>query len=89
MYFSQSCRSCAGNILYAHFENYVQDFVRSQSRPKATCMTRVIQGYETHKFKSNFESWPSGSVAPAEEGRGKVAGKVSLSVEIGIALDSP
>ncbi|KAF4356752.1 villin-3 [Cannabis sativa] len=51
-----------------------EEFVASQNRPKATRITRLIQGYETHAFKSNFESWPSGSVAPgAEEGRGKVA----------------
>ncbi|KAK4776917.1 hypothetical protein SAY86_005605 [Trapa natans] len=50
-----------------------EDFICSQSRPKATLITRVIQGYETHKFKSKFESWPLGSAVPAEEGRGKVA----------------
>ncbi|KAK2362553.1 villin [Trifolium repens] len=52
-----------------------EDFVASQKRPKATRITRVIQGYETHSFKSNFDSWPSGSAstAGAEEGRGKVA----------------
>ncbi|XP_073221965.1 villin-3-like isoform X2 [Cicer arietinum] len=53
-----------------------EDFVASQKRPKSTRVTRVIQGYETHSFKSNFDSWPSGSsatTAGAEEGRGKVA----------------
>ena len=51
-----------------------EEFVSSQNRPKATRVTRVIQGYETHSFKSNFDSWPSGSAAGgAEEGRGKVA----------------
>ncbi|KAL1555334.1 Villin-3 [Salvia divinorum] len=51
-----------------------EDFVASQNRPKSTHLTRLIQGYETHSFKSNFDSWPSGSSAPvAEEGRGKVA----------------
>ncbi|XP_010088412.2 villin-3 [Morus notabilis] len=51
-----------------------EEFVASQNRPKATRITRLIQGYETHAFKSNFDSWPSGSAAPgAEEGRGKVA----------------
>ncbi|XP_047959712.1 villin-3 isoform X1 [Salvia hispanica] len=51
-----------------------EDFVASQNRPKSTHITRLIQGYETHSFKSNFDSWPSGSAAPvAEEGRGKVA----------------
>ncbi|CAA0837438.1 Villin-2 [Striga hermonthica] len=50
-----------------------EEFVVSQGRPKATRITRVIQGYETHSFKSNFDSWPSGSAPVAEEGRGKVA----------------
>ncbi|XP_031264922.1 villin-3-like isoform X1 [Pistacia vera] len=52
----------------------VEEFLASQNRPKSTRITRVIQGYETHAFKTNFDSWPSGSVTPgAEEGRGKVA----------------
>lgn len=52
-----------------------EDFIASQNRPKSTRVTRLIQGYETHSFKSNFESWPSGSapVASEEGGRGKVA----------------
>ncbi|KAG6638425.1 villin-3-like [Carya illinoinensis] len=51
-----------------------EEFVSSQNRPKSTRITRLIQGYETRSFKSNFDSWPSGSAAPAnEEGRGKVA----------------
>lgn len=51
-----------------------EDFVACQNRPKSTRITRVIQSYETHSFKSHFDSWPAGSAAPAnEEGRGKVA----------------
>ncbi|GMH18709.1 hypothetical protein Nepgr_020550 [Nepenthes gracilis] len=51
-----------------------EDFITSQNRPKATRITRVIQGYETHSFKSHFDSWPAGSTTTgAEEGRGKVA----------------
>ncbi|KAL2466043.1 Villin-2 [Abeliophyllum distichum] len=51
-----------------------EDFVHSQNRPKATHITRLIQGYETHSFKSQFDSWPLGSApSVAEEGRGKVA----------------
>ncbi|KAG4211595.1 hypothetical protein ERO13_A02G107500v2 [Gossypium hirsutum] len=51
-----------------------EDFIVGQNRPKTTRITRVIQGYETNSFKSNFDSWPAGSAAPgAEEGRGKVA----------------
>ncbi|KAK9075856.1 hypothetical protein SSX86_004185 [Deinandra increscens subsp. villosa] len=51
-----------------------EEFITSQNRPKSTRVTRLIQGYETHSFKSNFESWPSGSAPSApEESRGKVA----------------
>ncbi|QCD97413.1 gelsolin [Vigna unguiculata] len=51
-----------------------EEFVASQKRPKSTRITRIIQGYETHSFKSNFDSWPSGSATTsADEGRGKVA----------------
>lgn len=51
-----------------------EEFIVSENRPKSTRVTRLIQGYETHSFKSNFESWPSGSAPSApEEGRGKVA----------------
>lgn len=51
-----------------------EEFVANQNRPRSTHITRLIQGYETHSFKSNFGSWPAGSAASgAEEGRGKVA----------------
>ncbi|TMW86009.1 hypothetical protein EJD97_022082 [Solanum chilense] len=50
-----------------------EEYLVSENRPKATRVTRVIQGYETHSFKSNFDSWPSGSAPVPEEGRGKVA----------------
>ncbi|URE28302.1 Villin headpiece domain [Musa troglodytarum] len=53
-----------------------EDFIISQKRPKTTHVTQVIQGYETHAFKSNFESWPASTVtgnSGGEEGRGKVA----------------
>ncbi|XP_024975337.1 villin-3-like [Cynara cardunculus var. scolymus] len=48
-----------------------EEFITAHNRPKATQVTRLIQGYETHSFKSNFESWPSS--APVEENRGKVS----------------
>ncbi|URE45116.1 Villin headpiece domain [Musa troglodytarum] len=54
-----------------------EDFIISQNRPKTTRITQVIQGYETHSYKSNFESWPVGTAtgtSGGEEGRGKVAG---------------
>ncbi|XP_073148631.1 villin-3-like [Henckelia pumila] len=51
-----------------------EDFLASQNRPKSTQTYRLIQGHETHSFKSKFDSWPLGSALPvAEEGRGKVA----------------
>ncbi|GMI65726.1 villin 2 [Hibiscus trionum] len=52
-----------------------EDFVASENRAQTARITRVIQGYETNSFKSNFDSWPVGSTtAPGvEEGRGKVA----------------
>ncbi|KAG7033521.1 Villin-2 [Cucurbita argyrosperma subsp. argyrosperma] len=51
-----------------------EEFVTNQKRPRSVQITRLIQGYETHSFKSNFGSWPAGSAAAgAEEGRGKVA----------------
>ncbi|KAF6140745.1 hypothetical protein GIB67_035172 [Kingdonia uniflora] len=52
-----------------------EEFITNQNRPKSTRITRVIQGYEPHSFKSNFDSWPTGSVASsgAEDGRGIVA----------------
>jgi hypothetical protein len=62
----------------------LQEFLINQKRPKTTRVTQVIQGYESHAFKSKFESWPVGNAAGspgAEEGRGKVAG-MSFSYEI-------
>ncbi|GFZ09352.1 villin 3 [Actinidia rufa] len=38
-----------------------EEFISSQNRPKSTRVTQIIQSYETHSFKSNFDSWPSGS----------------------------
>ncbi|CAL9751909.1 unnamed protein product [Musa acuminata subsp. burmannicoides] len=56
-----------------------EDFIISQNRPKTTPVPQVIQGYETHSFKSKFESWSAGTVtgmgnSTGEEGQGKVAG---------------
>lgn len=48
----------------------------SHNRPKSTKITRVIQGFETLSFRSNFDSWPIGTTAAtAEKGKGKVAGE--------------
>ncbi|KAL4587495.1 hypothetical protein LXL04_000366 [Taraxacum kok-saghyz] len=49
-----------------------EEFITAHNRPKSTLVTRLIQGYETHAFKSNFESWPS-AAAPQAENRGKVS----------------
>lgn len=77
---SAEVKKKSGNLLKvmdSHFFTFCfQEFLASENRPKATRVTRVIQGYESHSFKCNFDSWPSGSAAPGnEEGRGKVAGK--------------
>ncbi|KAG1365448.1 putative Villin-1 [Cocos nucifera] len=52
-----------------------EEFIINQNRPKATCITQVIQGFETHSFKSYFESWPAGTgtASGGEDGRGKIA----------------
>lgn len=53
-----------------------EDLITSENKPKATRITRVIQGFEPHSFKSNFESWPATAASGTtggEEGRGKVA----------------
>ncbi|KAF7033279.1 hypothetical protein CFC21_044390 [Triticum aestivum] len=39
----------------------VEEFIINQKRPKTTRVTQVIQGYESHAFKSKFESWPAGT----------------------------
>jgi len=54
----------------------VEEFIINQKRPKTARVTQVIQGYESHAFKSKFESWPAGTAtgnSGAEDGRGKVA----------------
>ncbi|XP_044978457.1 villin-2-like isoform X1 [Hordeum vulgare subsp. vulgare] len=54
----------------------IEEFIINQKRPKTTRVTQVIQGYESHSFKSKFESWPAGTTtgnSGAEDGRGKVA----------------
>ncbi|KAJ8534232.1 hypothetical protein K7X08_007556 [Anisodus acutangulus] len=53
-----------------------EEYLANQNRPKSTRITWLIQGYETHPFKSNFDSWPSGSAPAPEDGRGKVAALV-------------
>ncbi|KAI5075352.1 hypothetical protein GOP47_0009925 [Adiantum capillus-veneris] len=51
-----------------------EEFLSSQKRPKHTLITRVIQGFETLPFRSNFDSWPvAGGATVSEDGRGKVA----------------
>ncbi|XP_074582400.1 villin-2-like isoform X2 [Curcuma longa] len=51
-----------------------EDFIVNENRPKTARITQVVQGHETHLFKSNFESWPAGTgTSSSEDGRGKVA----------------
>ncbi|KAG0489608.1 hypothetical protein HPP92_006471 [Vanilla planifolia] len=55
-----------------------EELIINENRSKATQIIQIIQGYETHSFKSKFESWPLGAStgnSGAEEGRGKVAGR--------------
>ncbi|KAJ1695673.1 hypothetical protein LUZ63_012371 [Rhynchospora breviuscula] len=53
-----------------------EDLITKENRPKATRVTKVIQGHETNTFKAKFDSWPSVTnalVSSGEEGRGIVA----------------
>lgn len=51
-----------------------EEFISNQKRPRNTHITRVIQGFETLPFRSNFDSWSLGSgTSGSEDGRGKVA----------------
>lgn len=53
-----------------------EDLINGENRSKATRIIQIIQGYETHSFKSIFGSWPLGSgtgSSGSEEGKGKVA----------------
>lgn len=53
-----------------------EEFINDENRSKATRIIQIIQGHETHSFKSSFESWPLGTgtgSSGGEEGRGKVA----------------
>ncbi|XP_078179522.1 villin-2-like [Carex rostrata] len=35
----------------------VKDFIERENRSNNTCITRIVQGYETIAFKSKFDSW--------------------------------
>ncbi|XP_078179009.1 villin-2-like [Carex rostrata] len=53
-----------------------EDLIAKENRPKATRVTKVIQGHETNSFKSKFDSWTAVTNAltsSGEEGRGIVA----------------
>ncbi|KAH9566319.1 hypothetical protein CY35_04G125100 [Sphagnum magellanicum] len=50
------------------------EYLSGQNRPQHTLVTRVIEGFETLDFRSNFDKWPlTGQTPVSEEGRGKVA----------------
>ncbi|GER35851.1 villin [Striga asiatica] len=58
----------------------VDELLRGQDRAKSH-VSRVIEGFETVTFRSKFNSWPQTvSVTVSEEGRGKVAALIMLSV---------
>lgn len=51
-----------------------EEFIVAQKRSKHTRITRVIQGFETLPFRTNFDVWPiMGGATVSEDGRGKVA----------------
>ncbi|KAK6942445.1 Gelsolin-like domain, partial [Dillenia turbinata] len=51
-----------------------EELLRGSDRIKSQII-RIIEGFETVMFRSQFESWPqTANVAVSEEGRGKVAG---------------
>ncbi len=55
--------------------NNMQEYLSGQNYPQHTLVTRVIEGFETLDFRSNFDKWPlTGQTPVSEEGRGKVAG---------------
>ncbi|ONK69614.1 uncharacterized protein A4U43_C05F24820 [Asparagus officinalis] len=50
-----------------------EELVRGPDRPKSHVI-RVIEGFETVMFRSNFDAWPqTTAVTASEDGRGKVA----------------
>jgi hypothetical protein len=54
--------------------NNMQEYLSGQNHPQHTLVTRVIEGFETPDFRSNFDKWPlTGQTPVSEEGRGKVA----------------
>ena len=53
------------------------EYITTHGRPKSTLVTRLIQGFETVAFKTNFESWPSAAAHQAEN-KGKVTGNNNL-----------
>eukprot|EP01018_Ginkgo_biloba_P027698 Gb_29107 [translate_table: standard] len=65
-------------------ELHLQEFISRENRPKHTRITRVIQGFETLPFQTNFGSWPVGSgTSGSEDGKGKVA---SLLKKQGVSM---
>ncbi|GMH03158.1 hypothetical protein Nepgr_004997 [Nepenthes gracilis] len=50
-----------------------EELLRTLGRPKSHVI-RVMEGFETVSFRSNFDAWPQTTeVAASEDGRGKVA----------------
>ncbi|KAF3336881.1 villin-2-like isoform X1 [Carex littledalei] len=45
----------------------VKDFIERENRSNNTCITRIVQGYETIAFKSKFDSWSTSSDMALEE----------------------
>uniref|UniRef100_A0A0D6R508 HP domain-containing protein n=1 Tax=Araucaria cunninghamii TaxID=56994 RepID=A0A0D6R508_ARACU len=51
-----------------------EELIASQGQSKKAHNTRIVEGFETVMFKSNFDKWPQNTdTALSEDGRGKVA----------------
>lgn len=51
-----------------------EELIAGKGKSKQAHVTRVMEGFETVMFKSNFDAWPqSTDTAISEDGRGKVA----------------
>lgn len=61
---------------------YKQELVSGTDQLKPQII-RVIEGFETVMFRSKFDSWPQTTdVTVSEDGRGKVAGKCYILLQL-------
>lgn len=61
----------------------LQEYVAKWQVPSGTLVTKVIEGFETVAFRSNFLGWSlSADPAVSEEGKCKVAGRHSTPINL-------